>query len=92
MYVCICHGVTDRAIRTAAESGVRDVADLAMDTGLGTGCGTCTGLAQQLLDAESQRLTLPADGRTQCIRPARQWSPANACDFRYRTDTPDTLP
>lgn len=59
MYVCICHGVTDRAIRAAAESGVRDVADLAMDTGLGTGCGTCTGLAQQLLDAESQRLTLP---------------------------------
>ena len=59
MYVCICHGVTDRAIREAAESGVRDVASLAVETGLGTGCGTCTGLAQQLLDAEHQRLPLP---------------------------------
>ncbi|MEZ5465369.1 MAG: (2Fe-2S)-binding protein [Lysobacteraceae bacterium] len=59
MYVCICHGVTDRAIREAAESGVRDVAGLAIETGLGTGCGTCTGLAQQLLDVEHQRFPLP---------------------------------
>ena len=59
MYVCICHGVTDRAIREAAESGVRDVAELAIETGIGTGCGSCVGLAQQLLDAETQRLPLP---------------------------------
>ena len=58
MYVCICHGVTDRAIRKAAADGVRDVAELEMETGLGTGCGTCVGLAQQLLDAETQRFAL----------------------------------
>ncbi|MCB1560008.1 MAG: (2Fe-2S)-binding protein [Xanthomonadales bacterium] len=59
MYVCVCHGVTDRAIREAAASGVRDVAGLAIETGLGTGCGSCTDLAQELLDAEQPCFTLP---------------------------------
>jgi bacterioferritin-associated ferredoxin len=49
MYVCICHGVTDRAIREAAAAGARELGDLAMMTGCGTGCGSCTDLAATLL-------------------------------------------
>jgi bacterioferritin-associated ferredoxin len=49
MYVCICHGVTDRAIREAAAAGARELGDLAMMTGCGTGCGSCTDLAASLL-------------------------------------------
>jgi len=54
MYVCICNGVTERAVREAAERGARSLSDLAMMTGCGTNCGTCSQLAQQLLD-ETQR-------------------------------------
>jgi bacterioferritin-associated ferredoxin len=49
MYVCICHGVTDRAIREAAAAGARELGDLAVMTGLGTGCGSCTDIAASLL-------------------------------------------
>ena len=33
MYVCVCHGVTDRDIRRAAEEGVREVHELTMRLG-----------------------------------------------------------
>ena len=61
MYVCLCHGVTDRAIRAAADQGARDLSDLAMMTGASTGCGSCGELAQQILDdtRQSRRLPLP---------------------------------
>jgi bacterioferritin-associated ferredoxin len=49
MYVCVCHGVTDRAIREAAEAGARELGDLAAMTGCGTGCGSCTEMARTLL-------------------------------------------
>jgi bacterioferritin-associated ferredoxin len=49
MYVCLCHGVTDREIREAAAAGAREMVDLAAMTGCGTGCGSCGELAQTLL-------------------------------------------
>lgn len=49
MYVCICHAVTDRAIRDAAAAGVRCLGELTMRTGCAGGCGSCAQLAEQLL-------------------------------------------
>jgi bacterioferritin-associated ferredoxin len=52
MYVCVCHAVTDRAIREASRRGIRTVDQLAMETGLGTCCGSCRPMADEIL-AES---------------------------------------
>ncbi len=49
MYVCICHGVTDQDIRQAADAGCASVTELTMRTGLGSGCGTCSDVAGELL-------------------------------------------
>jgi bacterioferritin-associated ferredoxin len=61
MYVCICHGVTDRAIRNAAEDSCRDVEELTMLTGCGSTCGNCLPLAAEILAETSahQVLHLP---------------------------------
>lgn len=52
MYVCLCNGVTEAAIRRAAVAGIRTLSDLASSTGCGAGCGCCMELAQALLDEE----------------------------------------
>lgn len=49
MYVCLCHGITERNIREAAGSGARSLPDLAARTGCGTGCGCCRELAEEIL-------------------------------------------
>ena len=41
MYVCVCHAVTDRQIREAAESGARTLKDLRRDLGVTRDCGRC---------------------------------------------------
>jgi bacterioferritin-associated ferredoxin len=53
MYVCVCHGVTDSQIRRAAEEGVREVHELTMRLGLGSGCGSCMDQAAELLDTHN---------------------------------------
>ena len=58
MYVCVCHGVTDRDIRRAAAEGVREVHELTMRLGLGSGCGSCRDEAAAVL-AEARVLPLP---------------------------------
>jgi len=61
MFVCLCHGVTDRAIREAAARGVRCLDVLATETGLGTCCGACRPLALQVLgEAPELPQSLPA--------------------------------
>jgi bacterioferritin-associated ferredoxin len=59
MYVCICHGVTDRAIRQAAEDGVRELHELTMRTGAGSNCGSCLPLAAEILAATHATRALP---------------------------------
>jgi bacterioferritin-associated ferredoxin len=51
MYVCLCHGVTDRAIRQAAQAGVGSVSELAQTLRVATCCGRCAELAQDILAA-----------------------------------------
>jgi bacterioferritin-associated ferredoxin len=61
MYVCICHGISESQVRRAAEEGVRDVHELTMRTGAGSGCGGCLPLAAQILaeQASTRLLNLP---------------------------------
>ena len=49
MYVCMCNGVTENAIRRAARSGIRTLGELAMSTGCSAGCGCCLETAEQVL-------------------------------------------
>jgi len=49
MYVCLCHGVTDRAIREAAENGVSSMRQLGKELGVGTQCGRCASTAREIL-------------------------------------------
>jgi bacterioferritin-associated ferredoxin len=41
MYVCICHAVTDRDIRSCIEDGARSMRDLRKQLCVGTQCGKC---------------------------------------------------
>lgn len=58
MYICICHAVSDSAIRTAVEDGVDNFRDLSFRTGCGTQCGSCVPQAREIMDQ-----TLEEQGR-----------------------------
>ena len=49
MYVCICNAVTERAVREAAQSGVRTLSELSRRTGCADCCGSCADLAGEIL-------------------------------------------
>ena len=58
MYVCICNGVTDHAIRDAAAAGVTTLTELTMRTGCAATCGSCASHAAELLaDAQPRPAT-----------------------------------
>jgi bacterioferritin-associated ferredoxin len=61
MYVCICNAVTERAVREAAHSGVRTLAELSRRTGCADCCGSCADLASEILadTHRSRTLDLP---------------------------------
>ncbi|MDY6842310.1 MAG: bacterioferritin-associated ferredoxin [Pseudomonadota bacterium] len=59
MYVCLCHGVTDREIREAAENGVSSMHQLGQELGVGTQCGRCACTAREIL-RESRSRDYPA--------------------------------
>ncbi len=59
MYVCICNGITDRAIREAAERGARDFVDLSAMTGCGSSCGSCVEIATRILVEARQSREFP---------------------------------
>ena len=49
MYICICNGITDRAIRKCAESGGCSMHDLECNLGVGVTCGRCREAAAEIL-------------------------------------------
>ncbi|MCL7715376.1 (2Fe-2S)-binding protein [Stenotrophomonas mori] len=59
MYVCICNGVTDHQIREAIENGCSSVSELTMRTGCGSTCGSCLGMAADLLSEGVAARALP---------------------------------
>ena len=49
MYVCICAAVSDRQIKEAVREGACSLDQLAACLGVGTGCGCCRAMAQEIL-------------------------------------------
>jgi bacterioferritin-associated ferredoxin len=58
MYVCLCEGVTDRAIRAAVDQGACSPEQVAACTGAGTGCGSCHVEVRQIVDEQLGRRRL----------------------------------
>jgi bacterioferritin-associated ferredoxin len=70
MYVCICHGVTEKDIQKAAKRGANNIHDLKSMTGCGTGCGSCVELAAEVLQAHHSQAT--PDFLT-ILKPVSEW-------------------
>lgn len=52
MYVCMCYGVTDKAIQNAVEEGgVGNMRELRQRLDVGSQCGKCIQMAQQIIDS-----------------------------------------
>ncbi len=51
MYVCLCHGVTDREIRETIAEGASSVEEVAHCTGAGTRCGSCISQIAHMVEA-----------------------------------------
>ena len=49
MYVCICNAITDKQIRQAAASGVRDLWGLQKELGVASNCGSCKEAASAII-------------------------------------------
>jgi bacterioferritin-associated ferredoxin len=51
MFVCVCHGVTDKQIEKAVrEDGVGNMRELKHSLLVGKSCGTCVQMAQTIID------------------------------------------
>ena len=59
MYVCICNAITDKQIRRAARNGVTSLYELSGTLGVASGCGSCAGVAEEILHEESSRFSEP---------------------------------
>jgi bacterioferritin-associated ferredoxin len=49
MYVCICHGITERQIHRAVEQGARTLGDVQMKLPVGGCCGRCEDCAREVI-------------------------------------------
>lgn len=51
MFVCMCYGVTDKQIEKAVrETGIGNMRELKRELGVGSQCGACIQMAQQIID------------------------------------------
>lgn len=51
MFVCVCHGITDKQIENAVrENGVGNMRELKKQLGVGSQCGSCVNMAQDIID------------------------------------------
>jgi bacterioferritin-associated ferredoxin len=53
MYVCICHAVTDRDIRSCIEDGAASMRELRAELKVGTQCGKCACHVRAMLEQEA---------------------------------------
>lgn len=50
MYVCLCHGISDKKIKKLAiDEGITDIRGIKKCTALGSQCGKCVKQAKQIL-------------------------------------------
>jgi bacterioferritin-associated ferredoxin len=50
VYICLCHGITDKQIRSCISEGARSMCDLRGQLGVATQCGSCEHHAIEILD------------------------------------------
>ncbi|MCC6644390.1 MAG: (2Fe-2S)-binding protein [Polyangiaceae bacterium] len=55
MYVCLCKGVSDRAIRGCIRRGAGTVGAVGAECGAGTDCGSCRGMIADLIEEEQEQ-------------------------------------
>ena len=60
MYVCICKGITDKAIRNAVLDGANSFHDVSEQLGVGSQCGQCSCVAKTIIEETLSEITLPA--------------------------------
>lgn len=63
MYVCVCHAVTDRAIREAVDGGATCLYDVQCRLAVASCCGRCEDTARQVVDEHLEKrvaMTPPA--------------------------------
>ncbi len=49
MYICLCNAITEKAVRECAQRGASSVDQLALELGVGSGCGRCRDCASEVL-------------------------------------------
>jgi bacterioferritin-associated ferredoxin len=49
MYICICNAITEKAVRECAQQGACSLDELAVELGVGSGCGRCRDCASEVL-------------------------------------------
>ena len=49
MYVCVCHGISEKRLDQAIREGARSFEQLQSCTGVATCCGACEPCARQIL-------------------------------------------
>lgn len=61
MYVCICHGITDRQIRRVVDQGARSLGEVQMTLPVGACCGRCEDTARAVIGECQQHHACQAD-------------------------------
>ncbi len=51
MIVCVCHNVSDKAIRRALDEGAKTMGDIRRQLNVGSCCGKCNEFAKTLVRA-----------------------------------------
>ncbi|MCB1949560.1 MAG: (2Fe-2S)-binding protein [Burkholderiales bacterium] len=57
MYICVCKGITDSAIREAVNNGAERMRDLKNCLGVTEQCGVCACHAKEVLEQARQQKT-----------------------------------
>lgn len=51
MFVCLCHGITDKQIENAVrEQGIGNIRELKQTMALGSSCGSCVEMTQNIIN------------------------------------------
>jgi assimilatory nitrate reductase catalytic subunit len=72
MIVCICKGVSDRAVMAAMDSGACGAAAIAAATGAGTECGGCREELETLAGTRGPCSSPPCPGCRHASQPRAQ--------------------
>jgi bacterioferritin-associated ferredoxin len=72
MIVCICRGVSDRAVLAAMDGGARGPAAIAAATGAGTVCGGCREQLETFAGSRGPCSSPPCPGCKHAVPPPTQ--------------------